>query len=1679
MMKNVFKRGLASVLALVMILAMVPVGIIGVSAASGTLTTNVEGLTATYNGTSGTAAGNSIDLTAQGKKVFLSIYSSTTTSLTLTNSSGETRTLSFDYVNSGANRVQINNTDVGESGNISVELAANGECKITLKSQSSAAIASMSLTNIKLAASGEINTTFTPATNGTYTVDGSEIVADTTLKKLSTDTYAVVATPASGYQFLGWFNVDTNECVGTAVTMNLQITANQKITARFVSANSAIFETAGQRFADLNDAVNCAIAQSAVKITLVGSGVVPAGNYEIPSGITLLIPFDDAGTMYTTEPEYTKNQYTSPSVYKYMDMATGAHITVKGAISVSAKIASAGGGNKYGAAPTGTYGQIKMQTGSSIDVESGANLYCWGFITGAGEVEIKSGAKVYECFQIADFRGGSASGEMNGGGKVFIFSQYYVQNVEVAMTIHAGAEEIVYAALYASYTALGLPVTFIGEKGMFNLTSGTLTKSYDPSTDRLTIDLEGEATVQGIVVSVGFTSYDSSDFYLPITNNMTINVKSGVASISQDVELLPGAKITVAQEAGLLLMEGADVIVYDSSDWVNKSFVHGNDGNIVPVVYTPTRTYNRTASDLVDVVIDINGTVIAIGNVYTSAGGAAIISSEGTGVINFYSAAGTQTTIQQFANNSTFVDIAIVSAKLKNADGSYTETAGAEAGTEYVYQNGKWQIPGAAHECADNDNDHLCDECGEKISDCADGNNDHNCDVCGAKLSDCTDAGKDHVCDICGENVGVHEQAAGKHTCDYCGATMSSCSGGTADCQNKAVCTVCGQEYGGKDPTNHASDKLIYESVGDGDNHRVKYECCGEDKSEEKCSGGTATCLKRAECQYCHGEYGNVLDHEYTGEVKANGNGTHSFKCVNGCEAYGAQTDCTDGDDHNCDICDAKLSECADNDDDHNCDICGEKLSECSDETGDGDHNCDICDKENITSCVAGANSHNCAECDAKLSECADNDDDHNCDICGATMGEHIAAEGSHICAYCGKSVSDCVDNDTDHECDICGATMGEHVAAEGSHNCAYCGKSASDCVDNDTDHECDICGATMGEHIQAEGKHTCDYCNQTMSECSDVTGDGDHNCDICGAENITNCAGGTATCQKKAVCADCGEEYGELNMTNHVSTELRYESVEGKQHNVSHACCGTLKETVGCEDTDDDHKCDLCEAVISEHKGGEASCIAKAICEVCGELYGEVNENNHISDLDNNHLCEGCGEKVSDCKDEDPEDHFCDICGEKLSECSDVTGDGDHNCDICDEKNITSCVAGANSHNCAECNMKLTDCVDENKNHECDICGATMGEHADATGDSDHLCDYCGETIGTHNYIPTLVLPTPATKGYYSHDCECGVSYEEELKAGLFVNGNDTYFVTEDGKAETGLVRVVNGGHVHYYYFDLKTGKAYKASDNEAELFEIVKTNGYELKDLSNLVLNANGNYGFPAGQRFYINSDGTLVHDEDTSKNGFYTEADGKIVNYVDGVVVYLGLVKIGEDFYYVRSNGELAVNRSYYVSRNNDILDSKTRSFDAEGKMIKDGFVEINGALYYFENNTKIKSGLIEIEGEFYYARTSTGEIVRSRTYWVTKTNGLAEAGNYEFDAEGKMVTPRNGIVEEDGKLYYYVNNKKTYAGLIEIDGSYYYVRSTGQVATGKYWVTKTNGLVESGSYEFDDDGKMITE
>ncbi len=146
-----------------------------------------------------------------------------------------------------------------------------------------------------------------------------------------------------------------------------------------------------------------------------------------------------------------------------------------------------------------------------------------------------------------------------------------------------------------------------------------------------------------------------------------------------------------------------------------------------------------------------------------------------------------------------------------------------------------------------------------------------------------------------------------------------------------------------------------------------------------------------------------------------------------------------------------------------------------------------------------------------------------------------------------------------------------------------------------------------------------------------------------------------------------------------------------------------------------------------------------------------------------------------------------------------------------------------------------------------------------------------------------------------------------------------------------------------------------------------------------------------------------------------------------------------------------------------------------------------VSKDGKLYYYENGRKVPyKGLIEIDGYFYYV-ADNAQAICGQKHYVLNTNSLTWADGtpvksawYEFDENGKMIV-KNGL--SDG--YYYENGRTVaYKGLVEIDGSFYYIAEGGKAVADKiHYVNSTNGLtwadgtpIEKVWCEFDENGRM---
>lgn len=637
--------------------------------------------------------------------------------LLFTNNSSSSRGISFDYSVSGDGLCEINGHETrGQSSYIGV-VESGSSLTIIIKSNDLAnSTESIILTNIESIEYNSTSTyTFTPSDGGTITVNGQIVNSQFFTIADFADGVTISATPANGFKFLYW--VDSNNRILSVNSSEILRSTSPSVNvhALFVSQTNTpnIFCVDDTVYFDFDQAVQASLTSKNHTVIVSTSTTFSSRTYVIPNGVTLVIPCNSDQFLYTDNPvvlfnktDYTDGEiysiygtHTTPSAYVKLTLSDGAHLVIEqgGAISVTSKLSAVGQGTgSWNGTPTGTHGRIDLSAGTEITLNNGAALYCFGYIAGEGTVNALPGSTVWEAFQIRSWRGGSASFAMVKM-PTFILSQYYVQNIESDLILSAGATEHVFTAISVQGAAYTANAVFIGQGGLFNLTNGFVKKSYDGISDRTIVDIEGDLSLSDLTLTglpyVGSLSTATTES-LPINGNITINVNSGNTLIGVNLAFLPGCIINVSESATLEISEGKNVFIYDLDNWGQYA---GAGLAMVPIGYSTVNGTNtiRTTASLTDVVFDINGTLTVNGHLYTTGTeeetsvGADIISNSESGNIVFANSdpASVEYTYQvtQSGIDVTLVQIPVTSAKLHNADGTYTLTTGAAGGDTYVY----------------------------------------------------------------------------------------------------------------------------------------------------------------------------------------------------------------------------------------------------------------------------------------------------------------------------------------------------------------------------------------------------------------------------------------------------------------------------------------------------------------------------------------------------------------------------------------------------------------------------------------------------------------------------------------------------------------------------------------------------------------------------------------------------------------------------------------------------------------------------------------------------------------------------------------------------------------------------------------------------------------------------------
>ena len=551
--------------------------------------------------------------------------------------------------------------------------------------------------------------------------------------------------------------------------------------------------------------------------------------------------------------------------------------------------------------------------------------------------------------------------------------------------------------------------------------------------------------------------------------------------------------------------------------------------------------------------------------------------------------------------------------------------------------------------------------------------------------------------------------------------TIREHSGGTATCTKQAVCDHCGQSYGALAAhrfTAETAAEQYLKSAATCTEKAVYYKSCAVCGTSSKGTADEATFTSGKPLGHDWGAW--TPDGEGTHKRVCTHDASHVETA--GC-TYGDWSTNQDSHWKTCTVCggEAERLNHADPDCDHFCDTCGIKMTE-HDFTGELAITALLYKEANCLSPALYYKSCKICMLSSKgtASEATFASGEKNPDRHAEEPGDWQLDGDSHWRFYtcCHLEVdrgahqggtADCL---APALCEVCQhpyGKLGPHHFVDQVNE--YRLKSAATCTSPAVYYQsCSTCGA-QGTETFTNGKplgH--DYGAWTSN------GDGTHTrvCAHDAAHTETeNCHGGTATCTEKTICEDCNAAYGELAAHDFTAetAEAQYlksaaTCTEKAIYYKSCAVCGLSSEgtadeatffsgnaldhdwgawtqnsdekthtrickrdtshteTENCIDANKDHKCDICDYIISEcaddnkdhkcdycgkklteHTGGKATCKDKAKCEVCGAEYGELDPKNHTNlkhfpataatkTTEGNieyWYCEGCGKYYSD----------------------------------------------------------------------------------------------------------------------------------------------------------------------------------------------------------------------------------------------------------------------------------------------------------------------------------------------------------------------------------------------------------------------------------------------------------------
>lgn len=620
------------------------------------------GLDFTESGGNAKLENGKITMSATGWSIIITGFANTQT-VTLTNNTDVKQVLSGEMKFTGSfgeYKVTLDGTTItsGTSAatyNEKITMAIGSELVISITSPKGNKTISCTYEPTVTASSEKTIVCHTVA-NGSYSVNNTTVAEDGMSVSFAIgDTITLATNPDSGYVCLGFLVEETGGTtllpVDTSGSIDWTPINGCSITPVFsqVSDTTAPFSVGGKKYYTWETAITAAGTAGTVILnstytlptTYAAQGMSGAGEYvsgtdgalvySIPLGVKFLVPCSatDAG-MFGPMVKGTYASTASPTTYRTLTVPEGIQIDCTGELNVNGQRRESGQGANGTGVPRGGHGKLILQ-GSGTQLKINGSLYCYGFVTGTGTVEVSKTGATYELMQIYDWPGGTNfAGSIGLGGwnskadanTLFFCSRYYVQNIEAPLIAYNGSSMNMEVVITAGGETVASSCKLVGSGGLFQLSGNTyIMRSYDSKTDRImyTSGGSGDVTIGSITITATVMkitkSIKSSDYILPISSAMTIHIGKGTrAKLNYDFAILPGSEMIVDQ--GAKLEVSGELFVFDKSDMTaDMSF-----GSQIAPLYTAGRGTTAALKIEHSGRLEVNGTleIISGGGLYTT-----------------------------------------------------------------------------------------------------------------------------------------------------------------------------------------------------------------------------------------------------------------------------------------------------------------------------------------------------------------------------------------------------------------------------------------------------------------------------------------------------------------------------------------------------------------------------------------------------------------------------------------------------------------------------------------------------------------------------------------------------------------------------------------------------------------------------------------------------------------------------------------------------------------------------------------------------------------------------------------------------------------------------------------------------------------------------------------------------